>query len=243
MPPGARDRQRALDADSQLADARPPAPVALNRSRHENGQRADATRERLVQRQPVRRNEVREQHDPQGFRPARASLRGVCHARSRTMQEASSTSGDPDLQCETGSGRPRAPSEQATKFSPERGYELSDLGVSPGPASLAEYAAIVWRRKLLVLPILICVPLIAVGVLSFQKAEYQASADVLLRTDSLSSAANANQDPTAAAGHPGQARPPAGGRRRRHQDAAISSCRGGSSSRDRRCPQIRMPTS
>jgi capsular polysaccharide biosynthesis protein len=43
---------------------------------------------------------------------------------------------------------------------------------------------------------LICVPLIAVGVLSFQKAEYQASADVLLRTDSLSSAANATQDPT-----------------------------------------------
>ena len=67
--------------------------------------------------------------------------------------------------------------------------------MSPGPASLAEYAAIVWRRKLLVLPILICVPLIAVGVLSFQKAEYQASADVLLRTDSLSSAASANQDP------------------------------------------------
>ncbi len=73
---------------------------------------------------------------------------------------------------------------------------MSDLGVSPGPASLAEYAAIVWRRKLLVLPILICVPLIAVGVLSFQKAQYQASADVLLRTDSLSSAANATQDPT-----------------------------------------------
>ena len=67
--------------------------------------------------------------------------------------------------------------------------------MSPGPASLAEYAAIVWRRKLLVLPILICVPLIAVGVLSFQKAEYQASADVLLRTDSLSSVASANQDP------------------------------------------------
>jgi capsular polysaccharide biosynthesis protein len=72
---------------------------------------------------------------------------------------------------------------------------LSDLGVSPGPASLAEYAAIVWRRKLLVLPILICVPLIAVGALSFQKAQYAASADVLLRTNSLSSAASANQDP------------------------------------------------
>ena len=63
---------------------------------------------------------------------------------------------------------------------------MSDRGVSTGPTSVGDYAAILWRRKLLVLPIVICVPVIAVVILSFQKAVYQASADVLLRTDSVS---------------------------------------------------------
>ena len=63
---------------------------------------------------------------------------------------------------------------------------MSDRGVNTGPISVGDYAAILWRRKFLVLPIVICVPVIAVVILSFQKAVYQASADVLLRTDSIS---------------------------------------------------------
>ena len=78
---------------------------------------------------------------------------------------------------------------------------MRDRGASTGPTTVGDYAAIIWRRKLLVLPILFCVPVIAGAMLSFQKASYSAGADVLVRTESVSATlalvpnATSGQDP------------------------------------------------
>jgi succinoglycan biosynthesis transport protein ExoP len=66
------------------------------------------------------------------------------------------------------------------------GSELIDRGANAGPTTVADYAAILWRRKLLILPIVICVPLVTAAVVSVQKPQYRASADVLLRAESVS---------------------------------------------------------
>jgi capsular exopolysaccharide synthesis family protein len=69
-----------------------------------------------------------------------------------------------------------------------------------GPTSLADYAAIIWRWRLLVLPIMLAVPLTAVGLLHLETPRYQASADVLVRSDDVSAItgllnSGGNQDP------------------------------------------------
>ena len=67
-----------------------------------------------------------------------------------------------------------------------RGYELTDSGASgAGPTSLAEYVEILWRRRRTVLMGVVAVPITAVVLSSLQNAEYRASAEVLLRTESL----------------------------------------------------------
>jgi Mrp family chromosome partitioning ATPase len=62
---------------------------------------------------------------------------------------------------------------------------LTDSRANAGPTSLAEYAAIVWRRRLVVIAALVGVPIIAVALSSLQSSQYQASADVLLRNESI----------------------------------------------------------
>ncbi len=63
---------------------------------------------------------------------------------------------------------------------------MIDRGDNAGPTTVADYAAIVWRRRFLILPIVICVPLVTAALLSFQSPRYRASADVLLRAESVS---------------------------------------------------------
>ena len=63
---------------------------------------------------------------------------------------------------------------------------MTDSGASgAGPTSLAEYVEILWRRRLMVLMGIVAVPITAVALSSQQNAEYRASAEVLLRTESL----------------------------------------------------------
>lgn len=65
-----------------------------------------------------------------------------------------------------------------------------------GSATLADYAALLWRRKLTVLLALVGVPLVAVAISSFQAKEYTASTDVLLRTENLAAALSGVPDPS-----------------------------------------------
>jgi succinoglycan biosynthesis transport protein ExoP len=67
---------------------------------------------------------------------------------------------------------------------------------STGPTSLADYAAIVWRRRFIVLAAVVGVPLVAIALTSLQDAEYRASADVLLRDQNLISSITGIPDTT-----------------------------------------------
>jgi Mrp family chromosome partitioning ATPase/capsular polysaccharide biosynthesis protein len=54
-----------------------------------------------------------------------------------------------------------------------------------GPTTLADYAGILWRRRYLVLAAVVGVPIVAVALSSLQTAQYRASTDVLIRTESV----------------------------------------------------------
>ena len=75
---------------------------------------------------------------------------------------------------------------------------MTDSGASgAGPTSLAEYVEILWRRRLIVLLGIVAVPITAVVLSSQQNAEYRASAEVLLRTESLVTTLTGVPDQTA----------------------------------------------
>jgi len=63
-------------------------------------------------------------------------------------------------------------------------------------ASLAEYVAILWRRRLTVLAAVVGVPIVAVVLSSMLPAEHTASADVLLRTENLAATLSGVPDHT-----------------------------------------------
>ena len=64
--------------------------------------------------------------------------------------------------------------------------------VSP---DLRSYLAVLWRRKWIILPFVVLVPLIAYVVQSGKPAVYQASSDVLLSRTSLSGSIAGLDDP------------------------------------------------
>ena len=70
--------------------------------------------------------------------------------------------------------------------------ETTHTHLSP---DLRSYLAVLWRRKLLILPFVVLVPLVAYMLQSSKPAVYQASADVLLSRTSLSNAVAGIDDP------------------------------------------------
>ena len=122
--------------------------------------------------------------------------------------------------------------------------------LNTGPTSVADYASILRRQKLLILPIVICVPIIAVAILSFQKPQFQALTDVLLLDRESLGDPGARTQPELRRGSPSDFSETQA-RLSRLPAVADEAIAGGglrlstlrTSSLIRPCPRIQMPTS